>query len=249
MENKKVIVTGASRSIGRAVALAFAQQGATVLASYCHNKTEAMQTVKLSQPLPGSIQIIQADFSTHDGVKKFAQAAITTLGDIDVLVNNAGMLCRDELFELDILKTQQVFQINAIAPLFLSRFCADSMIRQQHQGRIINITSITALLPNATNPAYASSKAAINTWTKNISRTLAPHGILVNAIAPGIIQAGMNQDEEEKDPNKWQKRLAEIPLKRPGSPQDIANMVIYLASDKAAWITGKIFEVDGGHLG
>ena len=159
------------------------------------------------------------------------------------------MLCRDEFFDLDMLKTQQVFQINAIAPLFLSRFCVNSMIEQQTPGHIINISSIQGLLSNSVNPVYAASKAAINTWTKNIARTLAPHGILVNAIAPGIIQAGMNQDEEEKDPNKWQKRLEEIPLKRPGSPQDIANMAIYLASDKASWITGKIFEVDGGHAG
>ena len=90
------------------------------------------------------------------------------------------MLCRDEFFDLDMLKTQQVFQINAIAPLFLSRFCVNSMIEQQTPGHIINISSIQGLLSNSVNPVYAASKAAINTWTKNIARTLAPHGILVN---------------------------------------------------------------------
>jgi NAD(P)-dependent dehydrogenase (short-subunit alcohol dehydrogenase family) len=248
--NKKIIVTGANRSIGRQMAIDFAKEGADVVISYRNSKEGALETVKMIQSNGGNALALQADFSKNEGVCAFAKEAIAHLGHIDVLINNAGMLCRETLFELSPERMQTVFQVNTIAPLYLSKLCTKNMVEKKNEGCVINISSIGGILtaPKGRGIGYAASKAAMNKWTQNAARNLAEYGVRVNAIAPGVVESGMNEDTATTDPELWQYFLNNIPLKKPGSPSDISNMALFLASDEASWITGKIFEVDGGHV-
>lgn len=253
LKNKKVIVTGANRSIGREIALYFAKNGADVLISYRTDKIGAEATVQSIKEIGSNGLALYADFSQMAGVRAFTEEALNSWGTIDILVNNAGMLSRETLFELAPEKMQEVFQVNTLSPLYLTQLCIKNMIENQIKGCILNISSISGSY-TMTGPlvhrgiAYASSKAAMNKWTKNAAMDLAKHGIRVNAIAPGIIKSGMNHDTETINPDLWNYYKDNIPLNRTGTPQDIANMALFLVSDKAEWITGKIFEVDGGHI-
>lgn len=247
-DNKKVIVTGANRSIGKQIATEFSRQGADVVISYRSDKAGAIHTQSEMQKYGDQSAILYADFSSMDGVKAFADEAIKILGGVDILVNNAAMLCRETLFELAAEKMQQVFQVNTIAPLYLTQLCSQKMIEDDIKGSIINISSIAASMTMPKGVGYAASKAAVNKWTQNAALNLAEHGIRINTIAPGVIHSGMNERTAEDHPDLWEYYSTAIPLKRMGLPQDIANMAVYLASNKAEWITGKIFEVDGGHV-
>jgi NAD(P)-dependent dehydrogenase (short-subunit alcohol dehydrogenase family) len=245
---KKIVITGANRSMGREMALRFAEQGADIAISYRSDEAGASETVKAIEALGRNALAIHANFSLNENVAAFAHEAISYLGYIDVLINNAGMLCRETLFELPPEKMQEVFQVNSIAPLYLAQLCAKNMKENNIKGCILNISSIAASMTMPRGIGYAASKAAMNKWTQNAALNLAEYGIRVNAIAPGVIEAGMNEGTAIDNPGLWQYYLENIPLKAAGKPSDIANMALFLASDKAAWITGKIFEVDGGHV-
>ena len=246
-KSKKIIVTGANRSIGRNIALDFAKQGADVVISYRSDKEGALETLDLIKSYSSKSTALYADFLDNANVEKFAVEAIGALGGIDILINNAGMLARETLFELSPEKMQQVFQVNTIAPLYLTKLCSENMIKNSTKGCIINISSIAGSSTMPKGIGYASSKAALNKWTQNAALNLAQYGVRVNAVLPGVIEAGMNQSTSTSDPELWKNYMHQIPLQRAGTPQDIANMVLFLASDKAQWITGKNFEVDGGH--
>ncbi|STX42839.1 short-chain dehydrogenases/reductases family protein [Legionella donaldsonii] len=246
--DKKVIVTGANRSIGKRIALAFAEEGADIVISYHNDNAGAKETVEAIKATGRNALALYADFSKMDNIPSFAEQALMHLGHVDILINNAGMLCRETLFELPPEKMQAVFQVNTISPLYLSQLCAKDMVDKNTKGCILNISSISANVTMPKGIGYGSSKAAMNKWTKHAALNLAEHGIRVNAIAPGVIEAGMNEDTATTNPALWDYFLRNIPLKRPGTPDDVANMALFLASEKAAWITGKIFEVDGGHV-
>jgi NAD(P)-dependent dehydrogenase (short-subunit alcohol dehydrogenase family) len=246
-KDKKVIVTGANRSIGRKIAVDFAAEGADVLISYRSDKAGADETVKMIEARGRRAWSLHADFSKIENVKNFSMQAIEHLEQIDVLINNASMLSRETIFEISPELMQRVFQVNTISPLYLSKLIANHMIDTKTKGCIINISSIAATTTMSKSIAYASSKAAMNKWTENAALNLAERGIRVNAIAPGVIQSGMNQDTATTDPELWSYYQENIPLKRTGTPADIANMALFISSDDASWITGKIFEVDGGH--
>ena len=244
---KKVIVTGGSRSIGRQIALDFAEQGAQVCIGYTKNKTQADETLALlREKNQQDHAAICADFSHQDQITSFADKALAHLGQVDILVNNAGMIFRERLLDISFEQMQQIFQINTLAPLYLSQLCAKNMIAHQTKGCIVSISSIASLKTSPYGIGYAASKAALNKWTKNAALDLSEYGIRVNAVAPGIIGTGMNENQASLDPKKWRERTQGIPLQRAGSPDDIAPMVLYLASEKASWITGKVIEIDGG---
>ncbi len=180
-------------------------------------------------------------------MKNFSTQAIEHLEQVDVLINNASMLSRETIFEISPELMQLVFQVNTISPLYLSKIIANHMIDTKTNGCITSISSIAATTTMSKSIVYASSKAAMNKWTENAALNLAENGIRVNAIAPGVIESGMNQNTARTDPELWRYYQENIPLKRTGTPADIANMALFISSDDASWITGKIFEVDGGH--
>lgn len=245
---KKIIVTGATRSMGQDMALRFAEQGADVVISYRSDPAGAEETLRLIKAMGRNAWAIQSDFSEMCNVASFAEAAIAQLGHIDILINNAGINARETFLDLQPEKMQSLLQVNTAAPLYLLQLCAKNMIQEKIKGCVINISSIAASATFPRGIGYAMSKAAMNKWTQNAALDLAGYGIRVNAIAPGVIKAGMNEDTEATDPVLWKARIDGIPLKRAGSVDDITQMALYLASEKAAWITGKIFEVDGGHV-
>lgn len=245
--NKKVIVTGANRSMGREMALAFAKQGADIVISYRRDAAGAEETIAAIQALGREATAFYADFSRMENIAEFADKAITQLGRVDILINNAGMGGRDTLLELTPEKMQQFFQTNAIAPLYLLQLCAKNMVENKTAGSIINMSTISASMTLPFGIGYAASKAALNKLTQSAALNLASYGIRVNAIAPGVIASGLNQDTATNKPELWQTFLKSIPLGRAGTPSDIANMAVFLASEEGSWITGKIIEVDGGH--
>jgi len=246
--NKKVIVTGANRSMGSAMAIAFAKEGADVVISYRSDEAGAHETVKAIQNLGRDGKALYAEFSQANNVAVFAEEAIAHLGHIDILINNAGMYYHEDFFNLSPEKLQEIFQINTIAPLHLSQLCAKDMVTHKIAGCIINISSIAGTTTFDRGIGYASSKSAMNKWTQNVALNLAEYRIRVNTIAPGVVAAGMNQNKVEKDKVFWEERIQRIPLQRAGTPEDITNMALFLASDEAQWITGKIYEVDGGDV-
>lgn len=247
-KNKKVIVTGANRSMGREMAVAFAREGADVVISYRSDKDGADETVKKIQETGRKGLAIYADFSQMEDVTKFAKAAIVELGQVDVLINNAGMLARENIFQISPEKMQLVFQVNAVAPLYLTQLCINDMLEKKIKGSVISISSIAAEMTVPRGVGYASSKAAVNKWTENVALNLAASGIRVNVIAPGVIEAGMNGATAQENPELWESYMKGIPMGKPGQPADIANMALFLASEQAHWITGRVFAVDGGHL-
>ncbi|MCD6046197.1 MAG: dehydrogenase with different specificity related to short-chain alcohol dehydrogenase [Gammaproteobacteria bacterium] len=246
--NKKVIVTGANRSMGREMALAFAQEGADIVISYRNDEAGAKETVAAIEKIGQKATAFYADFSQMENIAAFAEKAIAELGQVDILINNAGVTSRERLLDLPPEKMQQTFQTNAIAPLYLLQLCARSMIEQTIAGCIINISTIASTTTLPRGIVYAASKAAMNKWTQNAALDLAAHSIRVNAIAPGLIAAGMNENTETENPQQWATFLNRIPLGKAGQPRDIVNMALFLASEEANWITGKIIEVDGGQV-
>lgn len=244
--NKKVIVTGANRSMGRVIAHSFAEQGADLVISYHNDAKGGQETADSIKKLGRKCKAICADFSKMENVVHFANEAFNYLGKVDILINNAGMPCRETILELSPEKMQHVFQVNTIAPLYLLQLCAKNMIENKTRGSIINISSIGANITLPKGTAYAATKAAMNKWTKSTALTLSKYGIRVNAIAPGIIQAGMNENTATTNPEAWAFYCNQIPLERVGTPEDIANMALFLASQQADWITGKVYEADGG---
>jgi NAD(P)-dependent dehydrogenase (short-subunit alcohol dehydrogenase family) len=246
-KDKKVIVTGANRSIGRKIAQTFAEQGADLVISYRSDSQGADETIKTIKETGRDGKALYADFSQMDQVALFAKQAIDYLGHVDILINNAGMLCRETLFELSPEKMQQVFQVNTVSPLYLTQLCSQNMIENKLAGSIINISSISGNVTMPKGIGYGASKAALNKWTKHAALNLAQYNIRINVVAPGVIKSGMNEDTAVSNPELWDYYMSNIPLKRAGKPDDIAHFISFLASEKAAWITGKVFEIDGGH--
>lgn len=245
---KKVIITGASSGIGKEIASYFLDLEADVAISYRNNIDSAESLVDKKKLTTQKFKAFQVDFLDNIQIEKFTHEAINYLGGVDILINNAGMLCREKFFELTPKKIEHVFQINTIAPFYLAQQCALYMKDHGILGSIINISSIAGTTTLPKGIGYASSKAAMNKWTKNAALDLAAHKIRVNAIAPGVIQAGMNEKTSETDPELWAYYQKIIPLRRTGQPRDVIEMVLFLASENSSWITGKVFEVDGGQV-
>lgn len=248
LKGKKAIVTGANRSIGQSIALNLGNQGADVVISYHNDQQGAEETVKKLQEKGVKAACFYTDFSEPNAAILFSEKAFNFLNTVDILINNAAMLSREQFFDLSAEKLATVFQVNVISPFSLAQACAKQMRDNKIQGVIINISSIASIGTYSRGCGYAASKAALNKLTKNMSLELGQYGIRVNAIAPGVIEAGMNATTKKEDPKRWSMYLEQIPLHRIGSPSDISHMVSFLVSEEASWITGKIFEVDGGHL-
>ena len=242
LSNKVAIVTGASRGIGRAIAEDFANHGATVVVNYLENASAADAAVAAIRESGGQALALQADVSIKAEAERLVQTAIDTFGKIDILVNNAGTTRDGLLMRLSEEDWDALMQTNLKSVFNCSRAVIRPMIKQR-SGRIINISSLTALIGTAGQTNYAASKAAIHGFTRSLAREVGSRAITVNAVAPGLFITDLTQNLPEKTLQNV-KELA--PLGRPGKLPEVAALVTFLASDAASYITGEVIRVDGG---
>jgi 3-oxoacyl-[acyl-carrier protein] reductase len=240
LEGKVAIVTGASRGIGKATALALAAEGAAVVVNYASSSGAAEAVVAEIQAMGGQAIATKADVSQESEVEAMFAAAIAAFGRVDVLVNNAGITRDTLLLRMKLEDWQAVIDLN-LTGVFLCTRAASKIMLKQKSGRIINITSVAGQMGNPGQANYSAAKAGVIGFTRTVARELASRGITVNAVAPGFIATDMTNDLNAEP------ILAMIPLSRYGQPEDIAGMIQFLAATPAAgYITGQVFNVDGG---
>ena len=241
LEGKIAFVTGASGGIGRTIALRIAEEGGDV-ALFARNAERLQETAEMVEALGRKAQCFPADVSDAAASKEAVNAALEAFGRVDVLVNNAGVT-RDGLFmRMSVSDWDDVMNINLKGVFNFSQAVTRTMMKQK-SGSIISITSIIGLIGNAGQCNYAASKAGIIGFTKSLAKELASRNIRANAVAPGFIETDMTDAMEDKA----REAIAEqIPMKRLGAGEDVANVVVFLASDAAAYITGQTLNVSGG---
>jgi 3-oxoacyl-[acyl-carrier protein] reductase len=241
LEGKTALVTGASQGIGRACALALAKKGARIaLAARNVSKLEAVAAEIVSAG--GKAQTFPVDVSDEASIQAAAKAALGQFGTVDILVNNAGITRDTLLLRMKRADWDAVLTTNLTGAFLLTQALLNPMLRARW-GRIINITSVVGRTGQAGQANYAASKAGLIGFTRSMARELAPRSITVNAVAPGYIETAMTEVLEQKQRDML---LSHIPLGRPGSDQDVASAVAFLASAEAAYITGHVLDVNGG---
>jgi 3-oxoacyl-[acyl-carrier protein] reductase len=241
LDGKVALVTGGSRGIGAAIAAILAEDGAAVVVSG-RDSDRLQATVKALEELGGRALGVTADAGNRDDADRLVEAARQAFGRIDVLVNNAG-ITRDALIvRMKDEDWDRVMDVNLRGPFFMTRAAAKVMLRQK-SGRVINITSTAGAMGNAGQANYSASKAGLIGLTKASARELAHWGILVNAVAPGLIETDMAAAIPAAARDAL---LGQVPLGRIGSARDVAEMVRFLAGDGAAYVTGQVFHVNGG---
>lgn len=240
LRGQVAVVTGASRGIGRAIALELASYGASVVVNYASSSTAADSVVAEITNAGGEAIALQADVSQADQVDNLINSVIDKFKRIDILVNNAGITRDSLLLRMKPEDWQAVIDLNLTGVFLCTRLVSKFMLKQR-SGRIINITSIAGQMGNAGQANYSAAKAGVIGFTKTVAKELSSRGITVNAVAPGFIATDMTSDLKAED------ILQYIPLGRYGQPEEIAGMVRFLAADPAAaYITGQVFNVDGG---
>ena len=240
LDGQTALVTGASRGIGRAVALALAAEGAEVVVNYASSPEAAEAVVAEIQAKGGSAYALKADVSDEASVDDLIKTVLTRSERIDVLVNNAGITRDGLLMRMKTEDWQAVINLNLTGVFLCTRAVSRPMLKQR-SGRIINITSVVGLMGNAGQANYAAAKAGVVGLTRSSAKEMASRGITVNAVAPGFIATDMTKDLEADA------ILSAIPLGRFGSPDQVAGAVRFLAADPAAaYITGQVLQVDGG---
>lgn len=242
LDGKIAVVTGASRGIGRAIALELASRGAFVVVNYNGSKDRAEEVKKEIEAAGGKAEVYHCNVSDFEKCQAFIQDVIKTYGRLDILVNNAGITRDGLLMKMSEADFDSVIETNLKGTFNTIRFASRQMLKQR-SGRIINMSSVVGIAGNAGQANYASSKAGVIGLTKAVARELASRGITVNAIAPGFIETEMT--EVLSDAVK-EASVAQIPLGRFGKPEDIAKTAAFLASDDAGYITGQVIQVDGG---
>lgn len=240
LSNQVAIVTGASRGIGKAVALALAAEGAKVVVNYASSSEAAEQVVAAITEAGGEALAFQADVSEFDQAETLIKDTLSKLGRIDILVNNAGITRDNLLLRMKPQEWQAVINLNLTGVFFCTKAASKVMLKQR-SGRIINIASIAGQMGNPGQANYSAAKAGVIGFTKTAAKELASRGITVNAVAPGFIATDMTKELDSEEILKY------IPLNRYGKPEEVAGMVRFLAADhSAAYITGQVFNVDGG---
>ncbi len=240
LRDRVAIVTGASRGIGRSVALALASEGAKVVVNYASSSNAAEEVVAAITEAGGNAITAQADVSKVEQVDALLNTTLEKFGRVDVLVNNAGITRDTLLLRMKPEDWQAVIDLNLTGVFLCTKAVSKGMLKQR-SGRIINIASVAGQMGNPGQANYSAAKAGVIGFTKTVAKELASRGITVNAVAPGFITTDMTNDLKSEEILKY------IPLGRYGEPEEVAGMVRFLAADSAAaYITGQVFNVDGG---
>ena len=242
LTGKAALVTGASRGLGRAIALELARRGAKVVVNYAKDADGAQSVVSAIREAGGEAQAMQADVSDFKASEGLIKATVEAYGALDILVNNAGTTRDTLIMMMSEADWDTVLQTNLKSAFNCSKAAVRTMMRKRY-GRIINMTSVVGIAGNAGQTNYAASKAGLIGFTKALAREVAPRNITVNAIAPGFVPTALTNDlpAELKEAS-----LKTIPLGRWGTPEEVAYAAAFLASDEAAYITGQVLSVDGG---
>ncbi|RSC93017.1 MULTISPECIES: 3-oxoacyl-[acyl-carrier-protein] reductase [Tenacibaculum] len=244
LENKTAIITGATRGIGRGIALEFANQGCNVAFTYNSSVEAATALENELKELGVKAKGYQSNAAEFDAAQELAKNVLEEFGTIDVLVNNAGITKDNLLMRISEDDFDKVIEVNLKSVFNLTKAVIRPMMKQR-AGSIINMSSVVGLKGNAGQANYAASKAGILGFSKSVALELGSRNIRSNVVAPGFIETEMTAKLDEKVVEGWRN---EIPLKRGGTPEDIANACVFLASDMSSYITGQTLSVDGGML-
>ena len=242
LEGKVALVTGASRGIGRAVAIRLAKSGAKIAVNYAGNQAAAEEVKQIIEQTGGEAILVQADISNAESVDAMVAAVMEAFGRIDILVNNAGITRDTLLMRMKEADWNAVIQTNLTGVFYVTKAVSKIMMKQRY-GKIVNMSSVVGLMGNAGQANYAAAKAGVIGFTKSMAKELAARNITVNAIAPGFIATDMTavlSDKVKED------LATKIPMGRLGEADDIASAVLFLVSDSANYITGQTLNVDGG---
>ncbi|MEM0313026.1 MAG: 3-oxoacyl-[acyl-carrier-protein] reductase [Candidatus Bathyarchaeia archaeon] len=239
LNGRVAVVTGAARGIGRAIALAFAREGTKVVVNDVADGSAVVEEIKA---LGGESIFVKADVTKFQGVKAIFDRALETFERVDILVNNAGIVRDALIHKMSLEDWDAVIDVNLKGAFLCSKMAAECMMKQNY-GRIINISSVVAQMGNIGQVNYAASKAGLIGLTKALALELAKYGITVNAVSPGFTRTEMTLKVPEKI---LQRFIERIPLRRMAEPEEIANLVVFLASDHAGYITGQVIAINGG---
>ncbi|MBU5267840.1 3-oxoacyl-[acyl-carrier-protein] reductase [Virgibacillus proomii] len=242
LKGKNALVTGASRGIGRAIALELAKQGSNVAINYAGNEKKAEAVVQEIEKLGCKAIKIQTDVADETAVKMMVKEVISEFGSLDILVNNAGITRDNLLMRMKETEFDEVINTN-LKGVFLCTKAVTRQMMKQRAGKIINVASIVGISGNPGQANYVAAKAGVIGLTKTTAKELASRNILVNAVAPGFISTDMT---EALSPEQQEEMLTMIPLQKLGEPEDVAKVVRFLASDDASYITGQTIHIDGG---
>ena len=242
LQGKCAVITGASRGIGREIALRYAKEGANIVLNYRNSETEALQLKEELDKLGSNTLIVKANVSKLEEAEKLIKEAKEAFGRVDILVNNAGITKDNLIMRMKEEDFDSVIDVNLKGAFNCLKAVTPIMIRQK-AGKIINMSSVVGVIGNAGQVNYCASKAGLIGMTKSLAREIGGKNINVNAIAPGFIDTDMTKvlSEDQK-----KNILSQVPLKRFGNALDIANLALFLASDQSDYITGQVIHVDGG---
>ena len=244
LEGKNVIITGASRGIGKGIAQLFAEHGANVAFTYSSSVDAANALEKELSGLGVKAKGFKSDAANFEQAQELSKEVLEQFGSIDVLINNAGITKDNLLMRMSETDFDNVIEVNLKSVFNMTKAVQRTMLKQR-KGSIINMSSVVGVKGNAGQTNYAASKAGIIGFSKSVALELGSRNIRSNVVAPGFIETEMNAKLDEKVVEGWR---AGIPLKRGGTPEDIANACVFLASDMSAYVTGQVLNVDGGML-
>lgn len=242
LENKKALVTGSSRGIGKKITEVFLANGAEVWGLCTKESAGKAELEKLAADNGVAFHEIYADASNAEQLKEVVTAALKEAGAFDVLVNNAGITKDGLSFHMKMDDWEKVLDVNLTGAFVATQIVSNDMIHKKH-GSIVNMTSIVGLHGGAGQVNYSASKAGLIGYTKSLAKEVGSRGVRVNAVAPGFIDTDMTKAVDEKIRENW---ITQIPLRRAGQVDDVANAVLFLASDLSTYITGQVLGVDGG---
>lgn len=243
--DKVVLVTGSGRGIGRAIAVRFAKEGAKVLVNDLHDDEEAMETLRQIKEVGGECHFVQADIAKVENVQRLVLQCIEAFGQLDVLVNNAGVEVHAPFWEVTEAQYDLVMNVNLKAMFFLSQAFAQYIKTNNRHGVIVNNSSVHEELPFPNFTAYCASKGGVQMVMRNLAVELAPFNIRINNVAPGAIRTPINSNLLQK-PELIASLQNNISLGRLGEPEDVAAVIAFLASEDAKYVTGSTYYVDGG---